>query len=687
MADRGGIATGKERIGRNPGVSTRRADVLQTAELRRRLEEAEEMIRAIRAGEVDAFVMSTAGRDDVFALETAADPYRRLVENMQQGAVTLGPDGAILFCNQRFADMLQVPAPEAFGRRIQSFLTESDRPLWGALEREAIDRGAAHGEVVLEPPRGSPVPVHVALAPFGRGAVGMSVMVTDLSDQKRHEAVLAAETLSKSILEQAADAIVVCDAAGTIIRTSHVAEELCGRNAMLLPFDSVFPLVVSGGGSIDAPTQRVSLREVLEGKTVRGLEVLLRREDGGLAHLLMSAAPLKQDRRAVGCVVTLTDITNQKAAERLLRESDRKKNEFLAVLGHELRNALGPVRNANQILDRADAGEDDLRAARAMLDRQVTHMTRLIDDLLDVSRVAQGKILLRKELFDIGALVRTVTADHRPLLEAGDLRLELSVPAEPIWTAGDPVRISQVVGNLLQNAAKFTDPGGRVTVSAETAGDSVLVEVRDTGIGMSPEVAATAFDFFSQSESSRDRSRGGLGLGLSLARGLVELHGGHLRAHSEGPGLGSRFTVRLPLDCGADASPSEHRAGLRRAALRILIVEDNEDMAESLRILLRLEGHRVETARTGASGVELAQKLRPDVVLCDLGLPGGMDGYSVAARLRAHPATCRTHLVALSGYADEDARSRAAKAGFDQHLSKPVSLETIVELLAHVVPN
>src|SRR6185369_15818398 len=228
------ISTGKERTGRSP-VSTRRTD-LQVADLRRRLEEAEETIRAIRSGEVDAFVMRTADRDDVFALEIAADPYRRLVENMQQGAVTLGPDGAVLFCNQRFAEMLQVPAMEVFGRRLQSYLMESDWALWGALEREAIEHGAAHGEIVLEPPRASPVPVHVALAPFGRGAVGMSVMVTDLSDQKRHEAVLAAETLSKSILEQAADAIVVCDAAGTIIRTSHVAEELCGRNAMLLPF-------------------------------------------------------------------------------------------------------------------------------------------------------------------------------------------------------------------------------------------------------------------------------------------------------------------------------------------------------------------------------------------------------------------------------------------------------------------
>jgi CheY-like chemotaxis protein len=282
----------------------------------------------------------------------------------------------------------------------------------------------------------------------------------------------------------------------------------------------------------------------------------------------------------------------------------------------------------------------------------------------------------------MGALVRTVAADHRSLLEAGDLALELFVPSEPIWTAGDPVRISQVLGNLIQNAAKFTDPGGRVTVSAESDRDSVVVEIRDTGIGMSPETAASAFDFFSQSESSRDRSRGGLGLGLALARGLVELHGGHLRADSEGPGCGSRFTIRLPLEHPVETvSTARALAGLRRATLRILIVEDNRDMAESLGILLRLEGHRVEIARTGAAGVELARKLRPDVVLCDLGLPGGMDGYSVAAQLRADPSMGHPHLVALSGYADEDARSRAAQAGFDQHLSKPVSLDTINAIL------
>ena len=665
-------------------TSIRFADEPQLADLAKRLEEAEETIRAIRAGEVDAFVMRNAGQEQVFALEAASDPYRRLVERMQQGALTLGPDGAIVFCNQQFADMLGVPAPDAFGRFLRSYLEGSDRALWEALEREAIDRGASHGEIVLHPPDATPVPVHVALTPFGRGAVGISVMVTDLSDQKRHEAVLAAETLSKSILEQAADAIIVCNAAGTIIRTSHVAQELCGRNPMLLPFDSVFELTVSRDRG-DAPARSVSLQEVLDGTTVRGVEVSLQRAGGSVAHLLMSAAPLTQESTTIGCVVTLTDITDQKAAERLLQQSDRRKDEFLAVLGHELRNALGPVRNASQILERADAGEDDMRAARAMLDRQVTHMTRLIDDLLDVSRIAQGKILLRKDFIDVGALVRTVASDHRLLFEAGQIALEVRIPAEPIWTSGDPTRISQVIGNLFQNAAKFTDPGGRVTVSAESIGDDAVVEIRDTGIGMDAETARNAFHFFSQSESNRSRSRGGLGLGLALARGLVELHGGQLRAHSEGPGRGSCFTILLPLERRAEAPVgSPRRQAVRRAPLRIVIVEDNTDMADSLGILLRLEGHEVETARTGAAGIELARSLRPDVVFCDLGLPGELDGYSVAERLRADPGLRHTRLVALSGYADEDSRARSAGVGFDQHLSKPVSLEAIDQILSRV---
>jgi len=482
--------------------STRRfhgaSEAAQVTELRRRLDEAEETIRAIRAGEVDAFVMRKAGGEDVFALEVAADPYRRLVERMQQGAVTIGPDGAIFFCNERFASLLRLTPEETLGRSFRSLLGRSDRGLWDALVREAVERGGSHGEVAVFPPEGPPVPVHMSLAPFGREAAGLSVMVTDLTDRKRHEAVLAAESLSKSILEQAADAIVVGDAEGTVIRTSRGAQELCSRNATLLSFDDVFELTVASSPA-RAAGSRFSLRQVLEGRTIRGLEVSLPRAGGSTADLLMSAAPLREDAAIIGCVVTLTDIGAQKQAEKILRQSDRRKDEFLAVLGHELRNALGPVRNASEILDRGDATEEDGRAARAMLDRQVTHMTRLIEDLLDVSRIAQGKILLRKELLDLRDLVRTVGDDCLPMLEAADLLLELELPESPIWVAGDPVRLSQVLGNLLQNAAKFTDPGGRVSVTVASAGGSAVVAVRDTGIGMSAETVARVFDFFSQS--------------------------------------------------------------------------------------------------------------------------------------------------------------------------------------------
>ncbi len=664
---------------------TAKNDFGQLADIRKRLDEAEETIRAIRDGEVDAFVMKTAGEDTVFALEVAADPYRTLVERMQQGAATLGTDQAIFFCNRRFSDMLRTSPEELFGQPFRAFLDGSDLTLWDALTREAAEKGASYGEIVLTSATAARVPVHVALAPFGKGNVGLSVMVTDLTDRKRHEAVLAAETLSKSILEQAADAIIVCDESGTIIRTSQVAQELCGRNAMLLSFDAVFDLMTSPQARAADASARVSLREVLSGTTIRGLEVELRREDGSTADLLMSAAPLKQDAATIGCVVTLTDITDQKAAEKVLRESDRRKDEFLAMLGHEMRNALGPVRNACQILKRQDATTEYLETAQAMLDRQVTHMTRLIEDLLDVSRIAQGKILLRKELFDLSALVRTTVADCRPGLEAGDLSVEVDVPEHPIWIPGDPVRVAQVLGNVVQNAGKFTDPGGRVSIRLERAVGTATLQVRDTGIGMSLDTVSRVFDFYSQSEGSRDRSRGGLGLGMALARGLVELHGGRIRAESGGPGQGSTFTIVLPLGGSPAAVGSpDTTTGASRGPLRILIIEDNADMAESLSILLGLEGHRVERAQTGSAGLELARSMRPDVVLCDLGLPGGMDGWAVAARLREEPGASGAFLIALSGYAQEEDRARAAEAGFDLHLSKPVSLERLSEVLSSI---
>lgn len=665
---------------------------LSVSDLIKRLEEAEETIRAIRDGEVDAFVMRGAEQEKVFAVEAADGPYRLLVERMQQAAVTLSADGVVLYCNDRFAQMVKAAPELVFGLPFESFVQASDRLLWDALRGRANENGSSQGELAIDPGEGRLVPVYAALASFGKGIAGFSLMLTDLTEQKKLEAVVASEALSSSILEQAADAILVCDAEGRIVRASRAAEELCAGNPMLRGFDSLFELMIEspslpGSNRRETPSsRRFSLAPVLAGETIRGLEVSLRRP-GARVTLLLRGAPLLSAGKTVGCVVTLTDIADRKRVEEALRDADQRKDEFLAVLGHELRNALGPIRNAVHLQKLARTDEPGAAQARTMIERQVGHMTRLIDDLMDVTRIARGKILLQRERTDLVALVQSIVADHRSGLEAAGIEVDLEVPSAPISVFGDPTRLSQVLGNVLQNAGKFTDGGGRVSVAVtEAPNGRVSISVRDTGIGMDPDSLARVFDYFSQSERSLDRSRGGLGLGMALARGLVELHGGEMTASSEGPGRGSEFVIGLPVTSEPHPealpdreNPSPAEPGEVR---RILIIEDNVDMAESLRMLLDLAGFPVERAYSGARGVELAQKFRPEVVLCDIGLPGGMDGYAVAAKLREDPATRSAFLVALSGYAQDDDQRRAIEAGFDLHLRKPIEFSELERILA-----
>jgi PAS domain S-box-containing protein len=388
-------------------------------------------------------------------------------------------------------------------------------------------------------------------------------------------------------------------------------------------------------------------------------------------------------------VATVQDISRRKLMEERLLEADRRKDEFLAMLGHELRNPLAPIRNAVHILNEK-AGDDPVeRRARVIIERQVAHMTRMIDDLLDVSRISRGKILLRLRRLDLVDLVRITTEDHRNELESGGLTLELDLPAAPVWVDGDPTRLSQALGNLLHNARKFTDPGGVVTVRVEEeTSETAAVVLCDTGIGMEPDMVERLFETFSQADRSLDRSRGGLGLGLALVRGLVEQHGGNVKADSDGPGCGSRFTLRLPraADPGPAAEPEP--APPLRGGRRILIIEDHRDAAESLQMLLEISGHEVQTAPDGATGLEAARRFRPDVVLCDVGLPNGMNGYDVARALRAEPDLRSCLLVALTGYGQAEDQRLAHEAGFDQHLTKPVDLVVLERVLgAAVVEN
>ena len=411
----------------------------------------------------------------------------------------------------------------------------------------------------------------------------------------------------------------------------------------------------------------------------------LRRHDGRLRWHLTRAVPVRDGAGGVArWFGTNTDVTDRVEAEAALKDAARRKDEFLAMLAHELRNPLAPVLNGLNILRLSEADRQAAGQARAMMERQIRHLTRLVDDLLDVSRITRGTVQIRPEPLDLAALVRTAAGDRRPVVEQAGMRLLVEVPEAPVWVSGDATRLAQVLNNLLDNAVKFRNGGDRVTVRLAVDADPrrAVLTVTDRGIGIGPDLFPRLFDPFAQADRSLDRSRGGLGLGLSLVKGLVELHGGEVAAESGGPGRGAAFTVRLPVTdgppapAGAPAAPGPPAAG----PLRILVVEDNRDAADSLRMLLELSGCEVRVAYSGPDGVRLAREWRPEVVLCDIGLPG-LDGYAVAGELRHDPATAGARLIAVTGYGQEDDRQRARQAGFDYHLTKPVDPAVLEPLL------
>jgi PAS domain S-box-containing protein len=412
------------------------------------------------------------------------------------------------------------------------------------------------------------------------------------------------------------------------------------------------------------------------------IEHRIRRADGAERVVLEHAEISFDERgRTVRMVGAVQDVTEQKRAEQELREADRRKDEFLSVLSHELRNPLAPLRNSVYVLENADPAGEPARRARAVIARQVGHLTRLVDDLLDVTRVARGRIGLRRERLDLNAIVRRSGEDHRAVMLDRGIELEVEVPREVLWVNGDATRLSQVIGNLLQNAAKFTGRGGRVNLVLAARGPRAEIRVRDTGVGIEPGLLARVFEPFVQADRTLARTEGGLGLGLSLVKGLTDLHGGAVRAESEGAGKGAEFVVELPLvapEREDEPRPAWARAGPR--GRRVLVVDDNVDAAESLAQLIELLGHSTEVAHDGREAMAKARASPPDVVLCDLGLPG-MNGFEVARAIRADPALAGIELVAVSGYAQPEDRRAAAEAGFDAHVAKPADPDTIARLL------
>jgi signal transduction histidine kinase/ActR/RegA family two-component response regulator len=369
-----------------------------------------------------------------------------------------------------------------------------------------------------------------------------------------------------------------------------------------------------------------------------------------------------------------------------LREADRRKDSFLATLAHELRNPLAPIRNAVQILKQQAPPEPNLQAARDIIERQVRHMVRLIDDLLDTSRITQGKLELRRERIALATVIEQALETIRPHLGH---ELAVSLPEERIELDADPVRLAQVFSNLLNNACKYTEKGGRIRLGAERDGGEVVVTVKDSGIGISPDHLPRLFEMFAQLDYGRERARGGLGIGLWLCRWLVELHGGSIAARSEGQGKGSEFIVRLPIAAGPgsrERRSAEAPAQAAHMARRILVVDDVRDSAESLATLLRMDGHEVDTAYDGLQALEKARAMKPDLVLLDLGLPE-LDGYGVCRAIRATRWGASASIVAMTGWGQDEDRRKSGDAGFDAHLVKPVDHAALVQLLRSSVPG
>ncbi len=372
-----------------------------------------------------------------------------------------------------------------------------------------------------------------------------------------------------------------------------------------------------------------------------------------------------------------------------LRQADRKKDEFLATLAHELRNPLAPIRNGLQILRMAGDDRAAVAQARTVMERQLGQLVRLIDDLLDVSRIARGKVKLRRERVELAAVVRSALEMSRALIEAAGHELAVTLPTEPVCVDGDPNRLAQVFSNLLNNAAKYTERGGRVWLTCERQGSDAVVTVKDAGVGIPAEHLPHIFEMFSQVDRSLERSQGGLGIGLSLVRGLVEMHGGSVECHSDGHDQGSEFVVRLPVASvpPAERQPSDDDCkGGAAGRCNALVVDDNEDTAASLGTMLRMMGHDVCTARDGLQALEIAGACRPDVVLLDIGLPR-LSGYEVARRIRGQPWGQEIRLIAVTGWGQEEDKRRASDAGFDYHLVKPVEPAALEKLLARLCPT
>jgi PAS domain S-box-containing protein len=606
-----------------------------------------------------------------------------IVETSRDAIMSFGVDGTILSWNSAATRLFGHAADAIVGQHVAALF-----PVTQADDVAALLAAASRGqslpalEMVAARKSGAPVDVAVTVSPIrdpsGR-VTGVSAIMRDVSEAKRVERALRESEERLATLAEAMPQLVwTADSKGYVDYVNRRWYDYTGAT----PSETFGDGWVSAVHPDERPRVVAGWQEAIERGEPTELEYRLRTADGRYEWFLTRSVPY---RDADGAIVkwfgTSTNIEGQKRAEERLRATDRAKDEFLAMLGHELRNPLGAIAGAVRVLDAAGPHDDALARATAVVGRQVEHLSRLVDDLLDVSRVTTGKVVLTKEPVDLAEVVAHTIGTWRA---AGRLdRHRVSLDTVPVWVFADTTRLEQIVANLLGNALKYTPDDGDVTVAVTRDGGTAVLRVADTGVGIPPYLIERVFDLFAQGDHGLDRGRGGLGIGLTLVRRLVEMHDGRVTALSDGPGRGSVFTVTLPAIDAPVPVPAAAPASAGPAPVRsrrILVVEDNDDAREMLGVVLTLGGHEVHEAADGMAGLEMASTVRPDVVLIDVGLPR-LDGYELARRLRAANDRASMRLVAITGYGQAEDRQRALDAGFDAHVTKPVVPERLAELI------
>jgi PAS domain S-box-containing protein len=660
------------------------------------LQNANKILLARQRAERDLLEAKEALERKTEELAHSLAMLRATLESTTDGILVTNANGEVTGFNQNFVDMWRLPQEVMDTRQHGQLLDFTSRQLKEPEKfRAKIDEIYASSPPqsfdLLELADGRAVERFTKIQFVQERNVGRVWSFRDITARKRSEEELRQQREWFEVtLSSIGDAVITTDTQGSVTFLNPVAEMMTGwktAEACDQPLEKVFNII---NEETRQPAHNPVHKVLREGRVVAlANHTALIARDGTERGIEDSAAPIKDAAGSIsGAVMVFHDVTERRRAEKALKEAGKRKDEFLAMLAHELRNPLVPIRNGLKVFSLAENNPVMVENTRSMMDQALNQLVRLVDDLLDVSRITTGKLQLRKQRVELAAVVQSAVETSRPLIDEQRHKLTIALPQAPVLLDADPTRLAQVFSNLLNNAAKYSEEGGAIALSAECQGQEVVVRVTDKGIGIPTEHLPRIFEMFAQVDTAFERSQGGLGIGLALVKGLVEMHGGRIAARSDGPGKGSEFAVRLPLvisqpmpgsqpanDAGKKPSPG--------ASCRILIVDDNRLSSKSTAMLLRLMGHELATAHDGIEGIECARTFRPDVILLDIGLPR-LNGYETARRIREQPWGRNVFLIAVTGYGQDEDRRRALAAGFNYHLVKPVNFAELEKKLGEI---